>query len=129
MNGSAYVVWDANGGSVACEVCARHLFFFFFKSAPNVTQAPVGPLSCFPSTSAASPPLFQVLPVSAATREVRGNRGYAANELVFEARAPPLGFTTYSVSQRESGPPLAPVKHRTPAAIQNKVNSGTTSAP
>lgn len=65
--------------------------------------------------------LFQVLPVSSATREVRRNRGYAVNELVFEARAPPLGFTTYSVSLLEKRPPPAPLKRRTPLAIQNKV--------
>lgn len=61
--------------------------------------------------------------MSAATRELRRNRGDAVNELVFEARPPPLGFTTYSVSLLESGPPPAPVKRRTPLAIQNKVKS------
>ncbi|CAG12505.1 unnamed protein product, partial [Tetraodon nigroviridis] len=58
--------------------------------------------------------------MSAATREVRRDRGYAVNELVFEAQAPPLGFTTYSVSLLEDGPPPAPVNRRTPSAIQNK---------
>lgn len=59
--------------------------------------------------------------MSSATREVRRNRGYAVNELVFEARAPPLGFTTYSVSLLEKRPAPAPLKRRTPLAIQNKV--------
>lgn len=76
-----------------------------------------------PSPSTAAPPLFQVLPVSAATREVRRTRGYAANELVFEARAPPLGFTTYSVSLLEGGAPPAPVRRRTPPSIQNQVKA------
>ncbi|XP_003972325.3 lysosomal alpha-mannosidase isoform X1 [Takifugu rubripes] len=62
----------------------------------------------------------EVLPVSTATREVRRNRGYALNELVFEAQAPPLGFTTYSVSLLKNEPPPAPLQHRTPMAIQNK---------
>lgn len=65
--------------------------------------------------------LLQVLPVSAATREVRRTRGYAANELVFEARAPPLGFTTYSVSLLEGGAPPPAVRRRAPPSIQNQV--------
>ncbi|XP_070684120.1 lysosomal alpha-mannosidase [Pempheris klunzingeri] len=62
----------------------------------------------------------QVVPVSAATREVRRNRGFAANELVFQVQAPPLGFTTYSVSLLQDGPPPAPTRHSAPTAIQNK---------
>ncbi|MEQ2204044.1 hypothetical protein XENOCAPTIV_007057, partial [Xenoophorus captivus] len=39
----------------------------------------------------------QVLPVSRATQEVRRNRGFASNELVFQVQVPPLGYSTYSV--------------------------------
>lgn len=65
--------------------------------------------------------LFQVVPVSTATIEVRRNRGFAVNELVFQVQAPPLGYTTYSVSLLEGGPPPASTQPRTPPAIQNKV--------
>lgn len=64
--------------------------------------------------------LFQVVPVSTATWEVRRNRGLAVNELVFQVQAPPLGFTTYSVSLLKDGPPPAITQHQTPKAIQNK---------
>lgn len=66
--------------------------------------------------------VLQVVPVSRATREVRKNRGFAINELVFQVQAPPLGFSTYSVSLLQDGPPpAAATKHRAPTAIQNKV--------
>ena len=39
----------------------------------------------------------QILPVSAATKAVRGDRGKAPYELVFIATAPPLGYNTYFV--------------------------------
>ncbi|KAG7274498.1 hypothetical protein CRUP_025691 [Coryphaenoides rupestris] len=61
-----------------------------------------------------------VVPVSRATRQVRKGRGAADNELVFQARAPPLGYTTYSVSVLQNGPPPASVKRGPPGAIQNK---------
>uniref|UniRef100_A0A8C9Z8H0 Alpha-mannosidase n=1 Tax=Sander lucioperca TaxID=283035 RepID=A0A8C9Z8H0_SANLU len=62
-----------------------------------------------------------VVPVSTSTRDVRRNRGFAVNELLFQVQAPPLGFTTYSVSLLQDGPPPASTQHRTPTAIQNKV--------
>ncbi|XP_068177714.1 lysosomal alpha-mannosidase isoform X2 [Antennarius striatus] len=62
----------------------------------------------------------QVVPVSAATQNVRRSRGFAVNELVFEVQAPPLGFTTYSVSLLRDGPLPASRLLRTPTAIQNK---------
>ncbi|KAM8772245.1 lysosomal alpha-mannosidase [Acanthopagrus schlegelii] len=62
----------------------------------------------------------QVVPVSTATREVRRGRGFAVNELVFQVQVPPLGYTTYSVSLLQDGPPPAPTQHRTPTAIKNK---------
>uniref|UniRef100_A0A667WC52 Alpha-mannosidase n=1 Tax=Myripristis murdjan TaxID=586833 RepID=A0A667WC52_9TELE len=48
------------------------------------------------------------------------NRGSAANELLFQVQAPPLGFSTYSVSLQRRGPPPASTRPRTPPAIQNK---------
>nr|XP_043872004.1 lysosomal alpha-mannosidase [Solea senegalensis] len=62
----------------------------------------------------------EVVPVSRATRGVRRSRGFAVNELVFQVQAPPLGYSTYSVSLLQDGPPPAPTHHRTPTAIQNK---------
>ncbi|KAK7930611.1 hypothetical protein WMY93_007006 [Mugilogobius chulae] len=41
----------------------------------------------------------KVVPVSSSTRDVRKDRGFAVNELVFEVQAPPLGFSAYTVSQ------------------------------
>ncbi|KAK1886575.1 Lysosomal alpha-mannosidase, partial [Dissostichus eleginoides] len=37
-----------------------------------------------------------VLPVSSSTQEVRRSRGSALRELLFQAEAPPLGFTTFT---------------------------------
>ncbi|XP_040026054.2 lysosomal alpha-mannosidase [Gasterosteus aculeatus] len=62
----------------------------------------------------------QVVPVSAETQAVRRSRGSAPNELVFQVRAPPLGFNTYSVSLLRDGPPPAPAQRRAPTAIQNQ---------
>eukprot|EP00063_Salmo_salar_P065684 XP_014040519.1 PREDICTED: lysosomal alpha-mannosidase [Salmo salar] len=47
----------------------------------------------------------QVVPVSQATAAVRRDRGYAVNELLFQVQAPPLGYSTYSVSLLQNGPP------------------------
>uniref|UniRef100_A0ABM5FLY9 Alpha-mannosidase n=1 Tax=Pogona vitticeps TaxID=103695 RepID=A0ABM5FLY9_9SAUR len=49
--------------------------------------------------------LNEVIPVSSFTQAVRRDRGYAANELVFRASAPPLGYRTYSVSRRPGKKP------------------------
>uniref|UniRef100_A0A4W6E711 Alpha-mannosidase n=1 Tax=Lates calcarifer TaxID=8187 RepID=A0A4W6E711_LATCA len=62
----------------------------------------------------------QVVPVSRATQEVRRNWGFAVNELVFQVQAPPLGYSTYSVSLVKDGPPPTSTKHRAPTVIQNK---------
>uniref|UniRef100_A0A3P8SFH6 Alpha-mannosidase n=1 Tax=Amphiprion percula TaxID=161767 RepID=A0A3P8SFH6_AMPPE len=62
----------------------------------------------------------QVVPVSKATQEVRRNRGFAVNELVFQVQAPPLGYSTYSVSLLQDGSPPTSTQHRTPTVIQNK---------
>ena len=66
--------------------------------------------------------ISQVVPMSKASQQLRKGRGYAVNELVFQAQAPPLGYSTYSVSVLQNGPPPAPVKPGPPAAIQNKVS-------
>uniref|UniRef100_A0A3Q1GUL4 Alpha-mannosidase n=1 Tax=Acanthochromis polyacanthus TaxID=80966 RepID=A0A3Q1GUL4_9TELE len=62
----------------------------------------------------------QVVPVSKATQDVRRNRGFAVNELVFQVQAPPLGYSTYSVSLLQDGSRPASTQHRTPTVIQNK---------
>uniref|UniRef100_A0A4W6E828 Alpha-mannosidase n=1 Tax=Lates calcarifer TaxID=8187 RepID=A0A4W6E828_LATCA len=62
----------------------------------------------------------KVVPVSRATQEVRRNWGFAVNELVFQVQAPPLGYSTYSVSLVKDGPPPTSTKHRAPTVIQNK---------
>uniref|UniRef100_A0A3B4WWI6 Alpha-mannosidase n=1 Tax=Seriola lalandi dorsalis TaxID=1841481 RepID=A0A3B4WWI6_SERLL len=54
------------------------------------------------------------------TREVRRNRGFAVNELVFQVQAPPLGYSTYSVSLRQAGPRPASAQPGAPTVIQNK---------
>uniref|UniRef100_A0A8C7N8H6 Alpha-mannosidase n=1 Tax=Oncorhynchus kisutch TaxID=8019 RepID=A0A8C7N8H6_ONCKI len=64
----------------------------------------------------------QVVPVSQATAAVRRGRGYAVNELLFQVQAPPLGYSTYSVSLLQNGPPSPPSPlPRAPTAVQNKV--------
>ncbi|KAM9769135.1 lysosomal alpha-mannosidase [Menidia menidia] len=62
----------------------------------------------------------KVVPVSSATRGVRRTRGFAINELVFQVQAPPLGYSTYSVSLLKNGPPPASKQHGAPIVIQNK---------
>uniref|UniRef100_A0A8C7N966 Alpha-mannosidase n=1 Tax=Oncorhynchus kisutch TaxID=8019 RepID=A0A8C7N966_ONCKI len=64
----------------------------------------------------------KVVPVSQATAAVRRGRGYAVNELLFQVQAPPLGYSTYSVSLLQNGPPSPPSPlPRAPTAVQNKV--------
>ncbi|XP_051940570.1 lysosomal alpha-mannosidase [Hippocampus zosterae] len=62
----------------------------------------------------------EVIPISGSTRDVRRNRGFAVNELLFRVRAPPLGFSTYSVSLLQDGPPLASTSYHVPKSIWNK---------
>lgn len=59
----------------------------------------------------------QVVPVSGSTRAVRKNRGFAVNELLFEVQAPPLGFSSYSVSK---------IQDRTGSGTRAKTRPGTT---
>ncbi|XP_030638691.1 lysosomal alpha-mannosidase [Chanos chanos] len=62
----------------------------------------------------------EVIPVSKATQLIRRDRGYAMYELVFQVQAPPMGFSTYSISMLQTGPPAASPKFRAPRTIQNK---------
>ncbi|XP_034043246.1 lysosomal alpha-mannosidase [Thalassophryne amazonica] len=62
----------------------------------------------------------QVVPVSKSTKEVRRNRGFAVNELLFQVQAPPLGFSTYSVSLLRYRPPPTSSQRQAPTAIENK---------
>uniref|UniRef100_A0A3Q0SVF1 Alpha-mannosidase n=1 Tax=Amphilophus citrinellus TaxID=61819 RepID=A0A3Q0SVF1_AMPCI len=61
-----------------------------------------------------------VVPVSEVTHGVRRRRGFAVNELVFQVQAPPLGYSTYTVSLIQGGPPPASAQPRGPTMIQNK---------
>ncbi|XP_014118291.1 PREDICTED: lysosomal alpha-mannosidase [Pseudopodoces humilis] len=54
------------------------------------------------------PVASQVLPVSAVTRWLRGGAGGAPGELLFQARAPPVGFSTFQVTQLSPGDPRDP---------------------
>uniref|UniRef100_A0A8C4E9F8 Alpha-mannosidase n=1 Tax=Dicentrarchus labrax TaxID=13489 RepID=A0A8C4E9F8_DICLA len=61
------------------------------------------------------------LPVNGTAYLVSDANGKSVDcQLVFQVQAPPLGFTTYSVSLLQDGPPPASTQHRTPTAIQNK---------
>lgn len=69
----------------------------------------------------------QVVPVSGSTRDIRKYRGFAVNELLFEVQAPPLGFSSYSVSKiqdrtrQETKPATRPgTTVQDVSAIQNK---------
>ncbi|XP_066512258.1 lysosomal alpha-mannosidase-like [Hoplias malabaricus] len=62
----------------------------------------------------------QVVPVSKATQNVRRGQGYAKYELVFEVQAPPLGFSTYSITLLKANRSPAEPNHSAPLSIQNK---------
>ncbi|NXU98608.1 MA2B1 mannosidase, partial [Cettia cetti] len=49
-----------------------------------------------------------VVPVSGVTRRLRGGAGGAPGELLFQAWAPPLGFSTFEVKQLSPGDPRDP---------------------
>uniref|UniRef100_A0A8C3NQF6 Glycoside hydrolase family 38 central domain-containing protein n=1 Tax=Geospiza parvula TaxID=87175 RepID=A0A8C3NQF6_GEOPR len=49
------------------------------------------------------PVASQVVPVSGVTRRLRGGAGGAPGELLFQAWAPPLGFSTFEVKQLSPG--------------------------
>ncbi|XP_053860760.1 lysosomal alpha-mannosidase isoform X2 [Vidua macroura] len=54
------------------------------------------------------PVASQVVPVSGVTRQLRGGAGGAPGELLFQAWAPPLGFSTFQVKQLSPGAPWDP---------------------
>ncbi|XP_066063760.1 lysosomal alpha-mannosidase isoform X2 [Chamaea fasciata] len=54
------------------------------------------------------PVASQVVPVSGVTQRLRGGAGGAPGELLFQARAPPLGFSTFEVKQVSPGGPREP---------------------
>ncbi|XP_074990259.1 lysosomal alpha-mannosidase isoform X2 [Calonectris borealis] len=59
----------------------------------------------------------EVVPVSNFTRRLRGDGGSAVRELLFQASAPPLGFSTFTVSRLSRGDPRAHPA-RTPVVSQ-----------
>lgn len=83
-------------------------------------RLPVNGSSYLVSDARGIPVDCEVIPVSRATQEVRRSRGSAVNELVFQMQAPPLGFTTYTVTLLKNLPQPPPPRHHTPAVIQNK---------
>ncbi|KAL4648547.1 lysosomal alpha-mannosidase [Arapaima gigas] len=62
----------------------------------------------------------QVMPVSEVTQKIRGDKGYAINELVFLVQAPSLGFRTFQVSQVSKQPPPLPPQPKTPLSMENQ---------
>ncbi|XP_039626448.1 lysosomal alpha-mannosidase [Polypterus senegalus] len=68
----------------------------------------------------------EVVPVSNFTRDLRRDRGYAVNELLFQVSIPALGFSTYSVSRTSkinNVPVRKPEKHNghaAPLSIKNE---------
>ncbi|XP_063055152.1 lysosomal alpha-mannosidase [Engraulis encrasicolus] len=77
-------------------------------SAYSVADAQGNPVSC------------EVIPVSKATQVLRGDQSWAQNELVFQVQAPPLGYTTYSISLLQNRPPPPPPRPNAPLTMQNK---------
>lgn len=92
--------------------------------SPGPPPGPPPPLRP-PLTLPARP---QVIPVSSVTRQLRGEAGGAARELLFPASVPALGFATFAVSrQSHRDPPAPPAWRPTPAPpqeIQNEVPGG-----
>ncbi|XP_032533211.1 lysosomal alpha-mannosidase isoform X1 [Chiroxiphia lanceolata] len=81
--------------------------------------------TCYEVTDPQGHPLpSQVVPVSGVTRWLRGRAGGARGELLFQAQAPPLGFSTFRVRQRSRGGPQDPPKWTSeesgPLEIQNE---------
>ncbi|NXE85545.1 MA2B1 mannosidase, partial [Cochlearius cochlearius] len=101
VNGASYAVTDPQGQPVPSEV-----------SPGQLLRPPTRPWP--PLTLPARP---QVIPVSNFTRRLRGDSGGAARELLFQAFAPALGFSTFTVSRLSTGDPRVPPA-RTPALSQ-----------
>ncbi|NXY52722.1 MA2B1 mannosidase, partial [Callaeas wilsoni] len=95
VRGTSYAVTDPQGRPVASQVSRDS------PKPPVPTEPPCPP--CEPLTC---PP--QVVPVSGVTRWLRGGAGGAPGELLFQAWAPPLGFSTFGVKQLSLGAPWDP---------------------
>ena len=113
VDGTAYTVSDASGNTVDSQVCVC------VGCICLCVCVCVSVSVCLWSLTA--PSVLQVVPVSRATQDIRMDRGHAINELLFQVQAPPLGYTTYSISLLQDGPPVAPPSPRAPKAIENKV--------
>lgn len=66
-------------------------------SLPLVPMSPAHPVPC-----------SQVVPVSIVTHGLRGNDAGAMQELLFQASAPALGFSTFTVTRSPHGGPRVP---------------------
>ncbi|TRZ06516.1 hypothetical protein HGM15179_020594 [Zosterops borbonicus] len=65
------------------------------------------------------PVLSQVVPVSGVTRRLRGVSGGAPGELLFQAWAPPWGFSTFRVQQLSPGGARDPSPKSPPGGAEN----------
>ncbi|NXV88663.1 MA2B1 mannosidase, partial [Calonectris borealis] len=101
VNGASYAVTDPQGQPVPSEVSPGQ--------PPRPPARPRPPLTL--------PTRPQVVPVSNFTRRLRGDGGSAVRELLFQASAPPLGFSTFTVSRLSRGDPRAHPA-RTPVVSQ-----------
>ncbi|KAL2086870.1 hypothetical protein ACEWY4_017929 [Coilia grayii] len=77
--------------------------------------------SAYSVTDAQGKPVASaVIHISKATQVLRGDRGFAQNELVFQVQAPPLGYSTYSISLLQNRPLPPPPRPKAPLTMQNK---------
>ncbi|XP_051897842.1 lysosomal alpha-mannosidase [Pristis pectinata] len=70
------------------------------RAVRTYVRLPVNGTKYIVSDPKGSSVLNEVVAVSNFTKALRKNRGYAVNELVFEAWVPALGFSTYDVSRK-----------------------------
>ncbi|XP_076867010.1 lysosomal alpha-mannosidase [Brachyhypopomus gauderio] len=62
----------------------------------------------------------QVIPVSKATQDLRRDRGYSMYELVFMVQAPPMGFSTYSITLLKADSTQLEPTPKAPVSMQNE---------
>ncbi|RLV64017.1 hypothetical protein DV515_00017680 [Chloebia gouldiae] len=99
VRATSYAVTDPQGRPVASQVSLG------FPRPPGRTNPrPMTPGT--PSLCPLNPP--QVVPVSSVTQWLRAGAGGAPGELLFQAWAPPLGFSTFEVKQLNPGAPWDP---------------------
>lgn len=110
VNGASYAVTDPQGQPVPSEV------------SPGQLPRPPPPADKPPLTLHACP---QVVPISNFTRRLQGDGSIATQELLFQASAPPLGFSTFMVSRMSRRDPRVPPAQTPvlsqPREIQNEV--------